>query len=118
MKTHTIPTGAGLFLSILLLAPAVAQSPAPSTGTVFHVETRRVLEDITVSDSQGRPIQGLTQADFRIFEDGVEQQIASFEEHRQDASTAPPPPALPPNTFSNLPDPRLPDRSTSSFMTC
>ena len=112
MKTHSKPAGAGFFLSILLLAPAVAQSPAAlppasnDTGTVFHVETRRVLEDITVSDSQGRPIQGLTQADFRIFEDGVEQQIASFEEHRQDASTAPPPPALPPNTFSNLPDPK------------
>jgi VWFA-related protein len=113
MKTHTIRAGAGLFLFIFLLARAIAQSPAApppasnDTGAVFHLESRRVVEDITVTDSQGKPIQGLTQADFRIFEDGAEQQIISFDEHKQDsAGAAAPLPTLPPNTFSNLPDPK------------
>jgi VWFA-related protein len=107
VKTHTKSAVAAFSLSILLLAAVRAQSPAPSNNTtaVIHVESRRVLEDITVSDSQGHPLQGLKQSDFRIFEDGVEQQIASFEEIRQDASAVPLLPALPPNTFSNLPDP-------------
>jgi VWFA-related protein len=108
MKTPSKPAGAWLFLSILLLAPAGAQTPvqSPDTGTVLRVETRRVIEDITVTDSQGRPIQGLAQRDFRIFEDGAEQQIVSFDEHQQATASAAPLPPLPPNTFSNLPDPK------------
>lgn len=108
MNTHSRPAGAGFFLSILLLAPAGAQTPAAptDTGSVFRVETRRVVEDITVTDSQGHPIQGLKQSDFRILEDGAQQQIVSFDEHRQASAAAAPLPHLPPDTFSNLPDPK------------
>jgi VWFA-related protein len=108
MNTHSRPAGAGFFLSILLLAPAGAQTPAAptDTGSVFRVETRRVVEDITVTDSQGHPIQGLKQNDFRILEDGAQQQIVSFDEHRQASAAAAPLPHLPPDTFSNLPDPK------------
>jgi len=110
MKTHTRPA-AGLFLSILLLAPAGAQSPAAPSATtdappVFRLESRRVVEDITVTDSRGHPIQGLKQSEFRILEDGAEQQIVSFDEHQQAPVAAAPLPKLPPDTFSNLPDPR------------
>jgi len=106
VRAQTLFGAAGLLLPLVLL-PSGEQAPPQSAdaGTVLHVETRRVVEDITVTDSNGKPIQGLTQTDFRILEDGVEQQIASFEEHQPSPPSSVALPALPPNTFSNLPDP-------------
>ncbi len=49
---------------------------------------------------------GLKQSDFRILEDGAEQQIVSFEERKPSVPAAEPLPPLPVNTFSNLPDPK------------
>jgi len=108
MKTYTESLAAGFLLPLILLLPAGAQTPAEpaDTGTVLHVETRRVIEDITVTDGKGQPIQGLKQSDFRIFEDGAEQQIVSFEEHQEAHPSVEALPALPVNTFSNLPDPK------------
>jgi VWFA-related protein len=108
MKASVNSFAAGLVLPVILLFPASAQTAAHSTdsGTVLHIETRRVVEDITVTDSHGRPVQGLTQSDFRIFENGVPQTVVFFEEHRRAPASSAPLPALPPNTFSNLPDPK------------
>jgi VWFA-related protein len=98
--------GAGLLLSCVLLLPAGAQTPPQpiDSGAVMHVETRRVIEDVTVTDSHGKPIQDLAQSDFRIFEDGAEQRVVSFEEHRQAPVEPMQLPPLPANTFSNLAD--------------
>lgn len=107
MKTCTTFWGTG-FLLLFILMPVDAQTPAqpPATGAALRVETRRVVEDVTVVDSHGKPIEDLTQSDFRIFEDGAEQQIVSFEEHRAAPPSSAPLPSLPPNTFSNLSDPQ------------
>lgn len=93
-------------LILLQLSAAQTTPPPVNTGTVLHVETRRVIEDVTVTDGQGKPIQGLTQSEFRILENGASQQILSFEEHRSTPSVPDKLPPFPPNTFSNLPEPQ------------
>jgi VWFA-related protein len=60
---------------LLSLIPALAfQSDAP----VIHVDVRRVLVPVIVTDAKGRPVNGLKATDFHLFEDEVEQPIASF----------------------------------------
>jgi VWFA-related protein len=64
--------------------------PAPNAGQPYtlQVNSRVVLTDVTVTDSKGNPVRGLTQADFRIFDNARPETIGSFEEH-----TAQPAPA-------------------------
>ena len=85
---------------------AAAQSASgilPGT-TVLHTDTNLVLVDVVVAD-KGKPIHALDRSRFRIFEDGREQPVASFDEHAGNEQTA----ALlsvrklPPNVFSNTP---------------
>ena len=61
--------------------PAGAQAEAPEEvgeDDVVTVNTALVTIPVTVLDRDGRFISGLRQEDFRIFEDGVEQQVAYF----------------------------------------
>jgi Mg-chelatase subunit ChlD len=44
----------------------------------YVVEVRRVVLTLTVVDGNGTPVTGLTREDFRIYEDGVEQEIMEF----------------------------------------
>jgi VWFA-related protein len=88
----------GLLALVWLLAPAPAATgqsgkptlPPPPAGQpyTFRVNSRVVLTDVSVTDSRGNPVRGLTEADFRIFDNGRPQSIGSFEEH-----TAQPAPA-------------------------
>jgi len=41
-----------------------------------------------VTDKEGHHVTGLTQADFKVFEDGVEQKISAFGSERADAPVA------------------------------
>lgn len=68
---------------------AVAYLPdGNSTERVVFINTPEYLEEVevdfvelftTVVDGIGRPVDGLGEGDFRIFEDGVEQKVARFE---------------------------------------
>lgn len=53
---------------------------------VVKVDSSIVVMNATIRDGQNKPISGLTQKDFKIFEDGVQQQVTSFE--TQDAPFA------------------------------
>jgi VWFA-related protein len=63
-------------------------SPGSSNQAPYtlQVNSRVVLTDVTVTDKQGNPITGLTENDFRLLDNGKPQKLASFEEHRQQAS--------------------------------
>jgi VWFA-related protein len=54
--------------------PGVAQAP----GTIFRTETRLVPVDVVVQDKKGNYIHDLEQKDFKVSEDGKEQQIKNF----------------------------------------
>jgi VWFA-related protein len=76
----------------------------PATGEVtIKVDVRQVLVPVVVTDKQGHHVTGLTQSDFKVFEDGVEQKITAFSSERADAGT----PAAPPssNAAPGQPDP-------------
>jgi VWFA-related protein len=114
-----------LFLSasVLPALSALAQSPAPATlqaasapqsssiaqpeaiSTVIHTSADLVLVDVVVTE-RGNAIHGLDKSLFHVFEDGRDQTINSFDEHRYSppaagASASPAP--LPPNTWTNVP---------------
>ncbi len=52
--------------------------PVEQTGYKLSVSVKMVTVDAVVRDRAGRMIDNLTREDFRIFEDGVEQQVRSF----------------------------------------
>jgi VWFA-related protein len=72
---------AGVSIVALVLAAAAlwAQEPAPpslSFGEELSVEVINV--EVYVTDRKGRPVTGLTRADFRLFEDGDAVEITYF----------------------------------------
>ncbi len=74
-----------------------------SSGTVIRKSVRQVIVDVVVTDSNKKPVRGLTRKDFSVSEDGSAQRILSFDVHNFDPSDSTPPlPPLPPNTFMNI----------------
>jgi VWFA-related protein len=72
---------------------------------VIRTTTRRVVVDVVVTGPDGKPVPGLTEQDFTVFEDRKPQSVRAFEVHtpEEDRSLLPPaPPALPSHTFVNL----------------
>jgi Ca-activated chloride channel homolog len=86
-----ICAGIAAFVVSSLIAPTgfAQQAPAgPTTpdatgqkiqkGKVLKTETDMTLVDVTVTDPYGRLVTGLEQNNFRVFEDGVEQEVVRF----------------------------------------
>ncbi len=90
------------FVPVLLFSQSAptSNSQAPLT---FQSNVRVVLLDVIVTDSNGNPVTGLTQNDFRVFEDDKPQHIASFAEHAGAPITTADLPPLPPNVYTNYP---------------
>jgi VWFA-related protein len=90
-----------LSCAALFILPSLAgQNPAVSTLKVYSRET---IVDVTVTDSKGNPVHGLTKSDFTVKEDGREEAIKSFEEFG--TQTVQPLPKLPPNVYTNAQPP-------------
>lgn len=71
-----------------------ADVPAsPPADATIKVEVRQVLVPVIVTDREGHHVTGLTQADFRVFEDGVEQKISGFSVEDAAVSSPAPVPA-------------------------
>lgn len=67
----------------LAAAAICALLPALSAQTPFRVDVKLVNLAASVRDSQGRFVEGLTQDDFEIFEDGAPRKIAFFASSRE-----------------------------------
>src|ERR1700734_774527 len=80
-----------LLLTVLLPAPCRAQEPQPGPaappptdtfkiqqGKPIRNETQITLVGASVTDPLGRLVTGLEQQNFRVFEDGVEQEVVQF----------------------------------------
>jgi len=91
-------------------APPTARTTTSVTPT-FRANSRLVQFDVIVLDGNGRPIRGLAQNDFKIFEDGKPQQVRSFDAHETKLTAQPQEPFhLPPHQYTNVPvdEPRGP----------
>jgi VWFA-related protein len=89
-------------------APGNSQENGASTSDVLVLKrtVRRVILDVVVRDADGKPVHGLSARDFLVSEDGKPQPILSFDVHEFDKPSLSIPssaPALPPNTFVNVP---------------
>lgn len=86
VRSFILPHVAGLVLvsglSTLLVVPVLAQdtvgTQAPHAPTIT-VNARLVVLDVVVTGKDGKPVDGLTQKDFQVFEDDKPQSIRSFE---------------------------------------
>ena len=83
-------------------------SPTPQKpvggNLVLKSTVNRVILDVVVTDSNGRPVRGLTAKDFSVAEDGRAQEILAFDVHSlETASDFAKLPPLPANTFVNIP---------------
>jgi VWFA-related protein len=69
------------FMSAVLLAtlPTTGVGQNQETVPSFPSEAEAVTVDVVVLDSEGKPLRGLTRADFTLLEDGRPQRIEGFE---------------------------------------
>jgi VWFA-related protein len=78
-QQHQRPRRAGLTTSV----PDTAAVSAPvgeevSEDEVVRVDTQLIPVPVVVRDREGRPLTGLTAADFQVYEDDRPQRVASF----------------------------------------
>ena len=77
--THHLRIAALAAACCLAAAAAYSrQQPEPVDTVTDTVEVRLVDVDVVVTDKQGRPVRGLTRADFALFEDGEPVEIEYF----------------------------------------
>ena len=73
---------------IVAITSGGAQAPSPPQGgdqqpqAVFKASTRLVVQNVSVKDKAGQPIEGLTAKDFVVFEENQRQEIAFVEFQR------------------------------------
>jgi len=70
-------TACALLCGAALLARA--QQTPPQDDDTVRVDTNLIILNVGVADRRGAPVLNLSQSDFSVYEDGVRQQIVSFE---------------------------------------
>ncbi|HEY4356689.1 MAG TPA: VWA domain-containing protein, partial [Acidobacteriaceae bacterium] len=92
-----------LFAAVSAFAQEKAVPPAQQPTTVLHTSTQLVIVDVTVQDSNGKPIHGLTRDNFQLVEGKTPQTTRNFEEHSNSSPSAPgiKMPPMPPGTFTD-----------------
>src|SRR5438045_4208844 len=68
----------------------VATLPKPETGEdkVVRVETDLITIPVRIASRDGRPVPDIQQSEFKIFENGVEQEVAYFSNDEQPFTVA------------------------------
>src|SRR5580692_10399920 len=77
MRTKLLPV---IAVCLLVASPGLfgQQPQAPPRGPVFTSNSELVLVDVDVRDHANKPVEGLTQNDFEVLEDGKPQQVLRF----------------------------------------
>lgn len=91
-------------LVVSLSAYAQQEGGVPRVSDPLRTNTRLVVVDVVVTDSQGRPVNDLKAEDFTLQEAGKPQKISGFSfQHTGGTSAAAHTVQLPPNVVSNAP---------------
>jgi Ca-activated chloride channel homolog len=69
----------GTIVAVVLAAFVALPIFGQGDDDVVRVDSSIVVLNATIRDASNRPVMGLRRADFKIFDNGVQQQIASFE---------------------------------------
>ena len=69
---------AAVWLALMAYSAPAQSVPASGQPPVFRADTRLVLLHATVVDSKGRLVTNLPKESFKVFENGVEQQLRLF----------------------------------------
>lgn len=91
---------------VVVAAGIAAQQSTSGPAYTLRQTVRRVVVDVVVTDRDHNPVHGLKRRDFKVYEDGHEEEVRSWESFDMDHDrTFVPPrePALPPNTFMDIP---------------
>jgi VWFA-related protein len=89
-------------MSLVVSARAQTAAAGPAQPEFrLQAHARIVLTDVTVTDRNGHPVQGLPRAAFHIFDNNRPEPLASFEEHTGAAAVQNPGRKSAPGTFSN-----------------
>ena len=75
-RTLSLLSGTAAVIFVVLFAVDIR---AQEDDRIVRVETELASFEVTALDASGRPIAGLTERDFRIFENGIERQIDFFQ---------------------------------------
>jgi len=120
LSTLTVPTAALSLCAFWCItapaqdAPATPNQQAQQPGATLSITTHEVLLDLVVTDASGHPVTGLKSADIAVLEDGVQQVVASLEEHspsRVGGTARMLANPLPPNSFTNY----MPIANTNAY---
>src|SRR5262245_41801328 len=74
---------------ILSASLLLGQTPPQQTPFTINVSTQLVIQTVTVTDKDGKPIEGLTAEDFVLTEDNVSQSISVFEFEKLNGTVLP-----------------------------
>ena len=67
------------FTSLLAVAVCLFAVTRAQDGPEIKVETKLAVFEVSVTDSKGQPVRGLTSEDFRVYENGSERPIDFFQ---------------------------------------
>ena len=94
--------GCTLFLILFASISAFAQNPPapqerprralptePDAPDIIKVDTDLVPLDVVATDAKGRLVRNLKKEDFKLYEDGIERPIASFNLEKIEGARAP-----------------------------
>ena len=71
---------------VLALLAASAAGQAGQPGLVFQSGVEMINLNVSVTDGRNRYVTDLAETDFKVLEDGVQQQVALFTRRRLDLS--------------------------------
>jgi len=82
MRTHAVAALVSFVAVVSFVSPTGAQQQPPT----FRAATRLVVQTVSVKDKDGKPIEGLTAADFVITEDNEPQEVSFVEYQKLDVA--------------------------------
>jgi VWFA-related protein len=100
----------------LAAAPDIPAA-SPASPAVIRVDVRQVLVPVIVKDREGHHVTGLTQADFKVFENGTEQKISAFSVQSEGLNASPVTPGVG-GKLSPQPDISTARRTPRAFVIC
>jgi VWFA-related protein len=105
-NTNRFPRAFALLVSAAIALPQTQPNMVqqPETGPVkFETNIQLVVEMVSVTDKNGKTVEGLTAKDFTVTEDGKPQEIRFCEYQKLADDAPPPPPPAPPPRASEVP---------------